>query len=111
MKQATFDDFSKLDIRCGTIVTAEDFPAARKPAYRLAIDFGPDVGIKKSSAQITDRYSLEDLTGLKVVAVVNVPPRQIGPFMSEVLVLGFPDSDGCIVLASPGDVPNGSKMS
>ena len=96
--QIVFDDFAKVDIRAGLIVSAEPFPEARKPAYRLAIDFGPAIGVKKSSAQITELYTLEELVGRSVMAVVNFPPRQIGPFMSEVLTLGFPDADGEVVL-------------
>ena len=106
-----FDDFMKVDIRIGTIVTAQAFPEARKPAYKLAIDFGAGVGVKKSSAQITARYALEELTGKRVMAVVNFPPRQIGPMRSEVLVLGFADDAGAIVLAVPDDqVPNGTRL-
>jgi len=107
----TFDDFLKVDIRVGTILTAEPFPQARKPAYKLTIDFGPDVGVKKSSAQITRHYTPDTLIGRQVAAVVNFPPRQIGPFMSEVLTLGFPDADGEVVLIGPSlDVPNGGRM-
>lgn len=93
-----FDDFMKVDVRVGRIVTAESFPEARKPAFKLTIDFGPDIGVKKSSAQITRHYSLDQLVGRKVAAVVNFPPRQIGPVMSEVLTLGFPDAEGEVVL-------------
>ena len=93
-----FDDFSKVDIRIGQVVTAEAFPEARKPAFKLTIDFGPDIGVKRSSAQITRHYTLEQLTGRKIAAVVNFAPRQIGPFMSEVLTLGFPDGEGEVVL-------------
>lgn len=106
-----FDDFMKVDIRLGTILSAEVFPEARKPAYKLTIDFGEGVGTKKSSAQITARYTVEDLPGRRVMAVVNFPPRQIGPMRSEVLVLGFADAAGAIVLAGPDDaVPNGTRL-
>ena len=99
--QIAFDDFLKVDIRVGRIVAAEPFPEARKPAYRLTIDFGPAIGIKKSSAQITRNHRLEDLPGRLVLAVVNFPPRQIGPTMSEVLTLGVPDADGEVMLIGP----------
>ena len=106
-----FDDFLKVDIRIGTIVSAEIFAKARKPAYKLLIDFGPGVGAKKSSAQITVHYEPDVLIGKQVAAVVNFPPRQIGPFMSEVLTLGFADEGGAIVLFSPDKpVPNGSRL-
>ena len=106
-----FDDFLVIDIRVGTIVEALPFPEARKPAYKLTIDFGPVIGIKRSSAQITEYYALEDLPGKQVAAVVNFPPRQIGPMMSEVLTLGFPDADGKVVLVSPSlGVPNGGRL-
>ena len=107
----SFDDFLKVDIRVGTIVAAEPFPQARKPAYKLTIDFGPDLGVKKSSAQITQHYTPETLVGRQVAAVVNFPPRQIGPFMSQVLTLGFPDAAGEVVLISPSHtIPDGGKL-
>jgi tRNA-binding protein len=107
----TFDDFLKVDIRVGTIVAAEVFEAARKPSYILMIDFGPTLGVKKSSAQITTYYRLEDLIGRQVAAVVNFPPRQIGPIQSEVLTLGFPDPNGEVVLFAPDqNVLNGGRL-
>ncbi|MEQ8447835.1 MAG: tRNA-binding protein [Pelagibacterium sp.] len=107
----SFDDFLKVDIRTGTVVEARPFPEARKPAIILLIDFGPDLGIKKSSAQITVHYTPEELVGRQVMAVVNFPPRQIGPLKSEVLTLGFEDENGAIVLAAiDKPVPNGRKL-
>ena len=106
-----FTDFLKVDIRVGTVVDAQEFPEARQPAYKLWVDFGDVIGIKKSSAQITEHYTIEGLMGRKVAAVVNFPPRQIGPFMSEILVLGFPDTEGKIVLFAPDtEVPDGSRL-
>ena len=111
MTEAQFDDFVKLDIRVGTIITAQPFPEARKPAFKLGIDFGGDIGIRKSSAQITLHYECDTLIGRQVMAVVNFPPRQIGPFMSEVLTLGVPDTDGEVVLIQPSfSVPNGGRL-
>lgn len=109
--EISFADFEKVDIRVGTIVEVETFPEARKPAFKLKIDFGPDIGVRKSSAQITVHYTLDNLIGRQVLGVVNFPPRQIGPFRSEVLTLGFADANGDIVLAAvEHPVPNGEKM-
>jgi tRNA-binding protein len=107
----TFDDFLKVDIRIGTIVDVRTFPEARKPAFLLMIDFGSEIGVKKSSAQITRNYRLEELVGRQVAAVVNFPPRQIGPIMSEVLTLGFPDAAGEVMLiGTDRRVPDGGRL-
>jgi tRNA-binding protein len=106
-----WSDFEKVELRVGTIVEVADFPEARKPAYRLKIDFGDEIGLRKSSAQITDIYSKQDLVGRQVVAVVNFPPKQIGPMRSECLVTGFHRDDGAVVLVRPdSEVPNGAKL-
>jgi tRNA-binding protein len=107
----TMDEFMKVDIRVGRIVAAEPFPQARKPAFKLTIDFGPDIGLKRSSAQITLNHDLDSLVGMQVLAVVNFPPRQIGPFMSEVLTLGVPDAAGAVMLIRPDrEVPLGGRL-
>ena len=109
--EIAFDQFLAVDIRVGTIVAAHPFPQARKPAYILEIDFGPAIGRRRSSAQITDHYTLDELPGRQVAAVVNFPPRQIGPMRSEVLTLGFPDADGKVVLVQPSrPVPDGGRL-
>ena len=110
MELATFDDFMKLDIRVGTILEAHPFPKARKPAYQLLLDFGPELGQKRSSAQITQQYSPEELVGKQVLAVVNFPPRQIANFFSEVLVLGTYSQDGVVLIAPDKPVQNGDRL-
>ncbi len=107
----TFDDFLKIDIRVGTIIDVQEFPEAKKPAFKLWVDFGPEIGIKKTSAQITANYKLEELIGRQVAGVVNFPPRQIGKYMSEFLVLGFPDDKEAVTLIAPSKpVPNGGRL-
>ncbi len=111
MSEISFDDFLKVDIRKGTVIDAQPFPEARKPAIKLWVDYGDEIGVRKSSAQITVHYSPEALIGKEVLAVVNFPPRQIGKFMSEALVLGLPDAEGEVVLITPDkSVPNGARM-
>ena len=111
MGELSFDDFLKVDIRVGEVLRAEPYPEARKPAIKLWVDFGPEIGERKSSAQITKHYTIDELPGKRVLAVVNFPPRQIGKFMSEVLVLGVPDDQGEVVLLTPDkDVPLGGRM-
>jgi tRNA-binding protein len=111
MQHITWSDFEKVEIRVGTVVAVERFPEARKPAYKMTVDFGRDIGARRSSAQITDLYDPSDLVGKQVVAVVNFPPKQIGPFLSECLVAGFADARGRIVLAVPdSDVPKGARL-
>ena len=111
IQQIEWQDFQKIELRVGTVVAVDDFPEARNPAYKLQVDFGDDIGILKSSAQITDLYDSESLLGKQVIAVVNFPPKQIGPMMSECLVTGFHREDGSVVLATPDmSVPNGAKL-
>jgi tRNA-binding protein len=109
--EISFDDFMKVDVRKGTVVRAEPYPEARKPAIKMWVDFGEEIGVKQSSAQVTVHYTPETLVGKSVMGVVNFPPRQIGKFLSEVLVLGVPDADGAVVLMAPDkDVPNGGRL-
>ncbi len=111
MAEISFDDFLKVDVRVGTITRVEPFPEARKPAYKLYVDFGPEIGERKSSAQVTRHYTAAELVGRQVAAVINFPPRQVGPFRSEILVLGFPDADGEVVMVEPDrPVPNGGRL-
>ena len=107
---ASFDDFARLEIRAGTILTAQPFPKARRPAYRLTVDFGPEIGVKKSSAQITEQYRPEELVGMQVLAVVNFPPRQIADFMSEVLVLGTYSEGGVVLIPPQRPIRNGDRL-
>jgi len=107
----SYDEFRRVDIRAGTVLRAEPFPEARRPALRLEIDFGPEIGVRRSSARVTEHYRPEVLVGRQVAAVVNFPPKRIGPFVSEVLVLGFPDADGAVVLIAPDHpVPDGARL-
>ena len=111
MSEISFNDFLKVDIRVGTIVRVEPFPEARSPSYKLFVDFGPDIGERKTAAQITEHYTPEDLVGKQVAAVINFPKKQIGKFMSEILVLGFPDDAGAVVLVEPNrKVANGGRL-
>jgi tRNA-binding protein len=111
MDTINWSDFEKVELRVGTIIGVQDFPEARKPAYKLVVDFGEEIGVKKSSAQITDLYTKENLLGKQVLAVVNFPPKQVGPFISECLVTGIHREDGAVVLVSPdGKVPNGARL-
>ena len=110
-RDLSFADFQKVDIRVGTIIDAQPYPEARRPAYKLWVDFGAEIGQRKSSAQVTENYQIEDLIGRQVAAVVNFPPKQIGRFMSEILVLGFPDEKGKVVLIQPSkQIPNGARL-
>ncbi|MBC8239537.1 MAG: tRNA-binding protein [Alphaproteobacteria bacterium] len=111
MTEISFDDFLKVDIRVGTIIRAEPYPEARNPSYKLYVDFGPEIGERKTSAQLTVHYTIEDLIGRQVAAVINFPDKQIGKFMSEILVLGFPDDQGAVVLIEPNrQVANGGRL-
>lgn len=111
MKEITWNEFEQVELRVGTVITAEDFPEARKPAYILTVDFGPEIGLKKTSTQVTELYRKEDLIGKQIISVVNFPPKQIGPIMSEFLCTGLYREDGTVVLGVPDkEVPNGSKL-
>lgn len=111
MEEISYNDFEKIDIRVGRIINIEDFPEARRPAYKLWVDFGDIIGIKKTSAQVTQNYTHDDLKGMLVAAIINFPPKQIGKYMSEILVLGFPDDAGNVVLVSPDkDIPLGGRL-
>ncbi len=111
MESITWSDFERVELRAGTIVSVEDFPAARKPAYRIKVDFGPEIGIRQSSAQLTTLYTRDELLGRQIIGVVNFPPKQIGPFRSEFLITGFYREDGAVVLAVPDQqAPNGAKL-
>jgi tRNA-binding protein len=110
METITLSDFERVELRVGTVIAAEDFPEARKPAYKLTIDFGPEIGVKRSSVQIVELYNRDDLIGRQIIGVVNFPPRQIGPFISEVLVTGFATEAGVVLAQPERPVPNGSKL-
>jgi len=109
-QEISWDDFMKVDLRVGTIIDAQDFPEARRPAYKLKVDFGEEVGVKQTSAQITDLYSKEELVGRQILGVVNFPPKQIGPFMSECLVTGFHSENGVVLTSVEQPLPNGSRL-
>ena len=111
MKTITWSEFEQVELRCGTVISAQEFPEARKPAYKVTVDFGEDIGVKRSSAQITELYQVDDLVGRQVIGVVNFPPKQIGPFLSEFLLVGFHRDDGSVAFAVPDQsVPNGAKL-
>jgi len=111
MEEISWDDFMRVELRVGTVTAVDEFPEARRPAWKLTVDFGEEIGVRRASAQVTDLYSPEDLIGKQVVGVVNFPPKQIGPFMSQCLVTGFHRADGAVVLATPdSEVPNGARL-